>query len=362
MKADLPENEQERLHALDAYAILDTLPEQAYDDIVLLASQIVQTPIALISLIDEERQWFKAKIGLDTSETHRDLAFCAHAIHRPDEPLIVRDATEDSRFADNPLVLQEPNIRFYAGATLTTSDGYALGTLCVIDRVPREPSLEQINALSALSRQVISQLELRRLVDKLQHTTKELETHQDRLKNYQKQLEEANEELSQASSTDSLTGLMNRRAFDHFLDQEYDRAQRYGASMAILLIDVDQFKEYNDTHGHPAGDEALRAVATILAKEIRKSDVVCRYGGEEFAAVLVNADEDTAHILAERVRNAVESADWALRPITVSVGLAALDQTDIERSRLVADADRALYAAKDSGRNCTVSSKNIATA
>ncbi|MBT8147142.1 MAG: SpoIIE family protein phosphatase [Gammaproteobacteria bacterium] len=171
----LPEAETERLEALRAYEVLDTLPEQAYDDITYLAAQICETPIALVSLVDEQRQWFKSKLGLEVSETPRNLAFCAHAILEPESLLIVEDASKDKRFADNPLVTSEPAIRFYAGVPLVTSTGHALGTLCVIDRKARQLSDAQQETLRALSRQVIAHLELRRSVAELRQLVRILE-------------------------------------------------------------------------------------------------------------------------------------------------------------------------------------------
>jgi len=167
MIAPKPANEKQRLEVLRGYEILDTEPEAAFDDLTLLASYVCQTPVALISLIDADRQWFKSKIGVSVVETSRDIAFCASAILQADV-FIVPDASQDERFADNPLVVSEPKIRFYAGATLTTN-GHALGTLCVVDRVPRELSPEQLEALRALSRQVLAQLELRRNLKRLEH-------------------------------------------------------------------------------------------------------------------------------------------------------------------------------------------------
>lgn len=157
----IPPDEPERLAALERYDILDSSPEQAFDDLTLLAAHICQTPIALVTFIDADRQWIKSRVGLEVTQTARDVAFCAHAIATP-ETLIVRDALEDERFAHNPFVLGEPRIRFYAGAPLRVGDGSGLGTLCVIDRVPHDFTLAQQEALEALSRQVVAQLELRR--------------------------------------------------------------------------------------------------------------------------------------------------------------------------------------------------------
>lgn len=162
--APMAQDEVDRLNALARFNILDSAPEQSFDDIVKLASGLCAVPIALVSLIDAERQWFKACVGLTATQTPRDMAFCAHAILSPAEVFEVADASQDPRFADNPLVAGEPGIRFYAGAPIVTAQGHALGTVCVIDRVPRKLEPHQIDGLVALARQTASLLHLRELL------------------------------------------------------------------------------------------------------------------------------------------------------------------------------------------------------
>lgn len=170
-KVPIPRHEKQRVAALDRYRILDTPPEEIFDDITMLAACICQTPIALITLIDPHRQWFKSKVGITLHETRRDISFCAHAILKR-TLFIVEDAAADKRFAWNPVVTADPKIRFYAGAPLITADNHALGTLCVLDYVPRTLSAEQKQALQALSRQVMALLELRRLKNLPGRTTR----------------------------------------------------------------------------------------------------------------------------------------------------------------------------------------------
>lgn len=161
MELPRPSNERKRLKVLWQYEVLDTVPEEMFDDLTELAAAICEAPIALISLVDEDRQWFKSSVGLSVRETSRENSFCAHAICQPDL-FIIADARQDQRFAKNPMVASGPRIRFYAGAPLVTPDGHALGTLCVIDKVARQLSDEQRHALRILARVVMTQLELRR--------------------------------------------------------------------------------------------------------------------------------------------------------------------------------------------------------
>lgn len=195
MNAPLPKNEKKRLRVLWQYDILDTVPEEVFDDLTELAARICEAPIALITLVDEDRQWFKSKVGVTVNETSRDISFCAHAIAQSDL-FIVSDATLDDRFAQNPLVTSDPQIRFYAGAPLVTPDGHALGTLCVIDKVPRELRLEQKQALRVLARHVMTQLELRRRSRELMHIHKECEQIKTDLEKTRIDLSKARRELN----------------------------------------------------------------------------------------------------------------------------------------------------------------------
>ena len=232
MPAPLPTDEIERLRALREYDILDTLPEQEYQDIVQLAALICGTPIALVSLVDADRQWFKAKVGIDASQTPREAAFCAHALLQPDELLMVPDARRDPRFADNPLVTEAPNIHFYAGAPLKTSEGHVLGTLCVVDTKPRNLTQVQQEALFALSRQVISQLDIRVKLNELEQAQKQLRevaAHQDRIK------EEERTRIAREIH-DELGGVMT--GIKSYLSFAIDRAQRAGIAADPHLIDA----------------------------------------------------------------------------------------------------------------------------
>jgi diguanylate cyclase (GGDEF)-like protein len=340
------QDETKRLHAVESLSLLDTPPEADFDEAVRLAASICNTPISLMTIVDRHRQWFKSKIGLDIDETPRDQAFCAHAIGRT-TPLIIRDAHEDERFVENPLVTGNPNIRFYAGMPLHTSDGYSIGTLCVIDTVPRELTPQQESALTVLGRQISTQIELRTR-NKLM---RELLEENQRIR---AELETANQRLLELSLTDTLTRLRNRRAFEDRLAQEITNANLGTSTFSLLLIDIDSFKGFNDEFGHPMGDEILCTVARILVKTCRTVDLVARHGGEEFAILLPNTAGESAMIAAERLRSAVETHPWAHRQVTISAGVATSLLAANRSADIFLAADRALYTAKAAGRNRVV--------
>lgn len=340
-----PHNEAERLTALRRYEILDTPQEAAFDDLVMIASAVCGMPMGSVSLIDADRQWFKARLGLDAPETSRDNAFCAHAILSPDEVMVVADAMEDPRFRDNPLVVSDPGIRFYAGAPLMGMEGLPMGTLCVMDRKPRKLERHQIEALNALSRQVSRLLEMRQNSRALNLQLQDRTWYEDQLHRYQEMLEADNADLVEQTRTDPLTGLANRRAFSAALDAQLHA----GRPCCVAIIDIDHFKVVNDVHGHLVGDRVLAEVAGQLRAASGGHGTIARYGGEEFVWLLPDVATAQAKLQCEYLREAVGYASESLR-VTISIGLAAWDQEEPLAS-LMHRADQALYAAKRNGRD-----------
>ena len=347
-KAPFPENEVKRLDALQKYNILDTLPELSFDDITRLASHISRSPVALISLVDKERQWFKSKIGLDIEETARDISFCSHAILEKDM-LVVPDTLKDERFSDNPLVTGEHKIRFYAGSPLVTANGEALGTLCVIDRKPRNLSEEQMESLRALSRQVMDQLELRKHLD-------EQERHKQELIEYQKILEESNARLEAVSLTDDVSGFQNTRFLHDFLDRYLESGQQVNKELSLVFFDIDNFKQVVDIHGHLLGAKVLREVAQAVHLKLDPQDRIVRYGGDEYVVILPGQGKDAAVIKAEKMREEISCTIFLVDEglsikLTASFGLAAYPNDAGDKRHLLAEADKCLFRSKESGKN-----------
>lgn len=320
--------EQDRLESLYAHQILDTGPDQSFDDLAQFASQLCGVPIALISLVDKERQWFKARVGMDLMQTDRDVSFCGHAICA-DETFVVEDATKDERFHDNPLVTQPDGVRFYAGAKVCDDQGLPMGTLCIIDNQPHEFGIDQQRQLEQLANQAGRQLTLHRMLL----------------------------ELSDASQRDELTGLFNRRgliAHINKVDLASDQVQ------SVVYLDMKRFKPINDTHGHATGDEVLKQIAGRLEQAMDKTACaangttaqLARLGCDEFVICLCTRHDEKwvrdvfANALLRSLDEPFTFNDNAFY-LGASVGIAtSLPGQRLCASEALSNADIAMYQAK----------------
>jgi diguanylate cyclase (GGDEF)-like protein len=375
------DSETERLQALYSLKLLDSPASEAFDAVTRLVAHSLCFPIVLVSLLDADRQWFKSRVGLEASETPRHIAFCWHAVAQR-QPLIVSDALRDARFAENPLVTGVPQIRAYIGIPLFTRGQHAIGTLCGIDRVCREFDAKDIAVMSDYARVLEEFIHGRELAaktaDVLQYAlerersskraeaelllvrdslTEQVAAQTEKLETINVALLESNAKLAADNATDFLTGLPNRRVFSRRADEAAAAHGRYGTRCGLVLLDLDDFKQVNDFHGHDSGDEVLRALGRILLGEVRDAtDVAARLGGEEFA-VLCFGDLDELGLceFAERIRarinqERVVTPKGELR-FTASFGLALTRAGDTEWKSLYGRADAALYEAKAAGKD-----------
>lgn len=337
---ELPKSEVERLNALSQYQILDTAPEASFDDLTHLAAYICQTPIAAIGLTDEHRQWFKSKMGFLSTEELRETTFCADVILQKDL-LIVSDALHDERYVTNRFVRNGAHIRFYAGAPLVNPDGFVLGTLCVLDHVPRTLNEQQKEALRSLARQVVTQLELRRNLEALEENIAERRRSEALLRHN--------------AFHDQLTGLPNRAAFMSRLAGEIEKTkQLQNYLFAVLFVDLDRFKVVNDSLGHIVGDQLLVAIARRLTTCLRPVDMVARLGGDEFAILIDNLSSiRDATDVAERIQAELKvpfhlNGHEIFSSTSVGIALSSIGYT--QPQDLLRDADTAMYRAKLLGR------------
>ena len=268
-KPDIPQDEAVRLKTLRSLNILDTSSEERFDRLTRMAKRMFNVPIALVSMVDENRQWFKSCIGLSVSETSRDISFCGHAI-LGDDIFVIPDATKDERFADNPLVLNEPHIRFYAGCPLRFTDGSKLGTLCIIDQKPRTLSDEDLEAIKDLA-------------------------------------STAERELAaiQLATLDELTNIPNRRGFMMVGQHSLNLCVRQKIPASLVYLDLDNFKPVNDTFGHAEGDNVLTTFASQISALCRDSDLYARMGGDEFVILFINTTNDAAEDIIVRLQQSL---------------------------------------------------------
>lgn len=318
--ATLSQCEVKRLSALERYDILDTSPEEAFDRITRLALKVFRMPMSTISFIDGHRQWLKSRYGVNFSETARCDAICDLAI-RQIEPLVIENAAKDTRVCDHRVVAHAPHIRFYAGAQLWARKDLCVGTLCVMDTKPQDFGREQVAILADLAKFVMTELNLRLL-----------------------------------ANTDSLTGALSRRALKEEAERVTLLALRHGHPLSLITFDLDHFKAINDLHGHHVGDVVLQSCMEACQSVLRKSDILGRTGGEEFAVILPHTDIGSAAEVAEKLRRAIANMSIPVASnsgvkISASFGIAELDRASPDIDELLRRADEALYLSKNAGRN-----------
>ncbi|GGA64109.1 GGDEF domain-containing protein [Neiella marina] len=270
-KPDRPDNEAARLVELRSLDVLDTPNEERFDRVTRMAKRVFDVPIAVVSLVDDDRQWFKSCVGLDASETSRDVSFCGHAI-LDSKVLLVPDALKDERFFDNPLVTGEPGIRFYAGCPLRSVSGGRLGTLCIIDTAPRDFCTEEMETLVDLASMVERELS-----------------------------------AFQLATTDELTGISNRRGFATLAQHSMKMFAREHIPATLVFFDLDHFKEINDTFGHAEGDRALQCFAEAMRENFRESDLFARIGGDEFVVLFTNTRRQVAMAVLKKFADAIKA-------------------------------------------------------
>lgn len=310
----IPADEDIRINTLRSFNILDTSPEERFDRLTRLAKRLFNVLIALVSLVDTDRQWFKSCVGLSASETPRDISFCGHAI-LGDNIFIVPDTLADERFYNNPLVTGGPGIRFYAGCTLTVPNGSKLGTLCLIDTKPRILDEEERILLQDLAHMVEQEIA-----------------------------------AVQMATMDELTMLSNRRGFEALAEHELKACRRMKKPASLLFFDLNDFKKINDTYGHKEGDTVLVTFASLLQKAFRESDVIGRLGGDEFVALLIDSNYATTSECIQRFNKMLDVYNSEARrgyDIHYSVGQIGYDaEQHSSIQRILCDADKAMYANK----------------
>jgi diguanylate cyclase (GGDEF)-like protein len=313
-KPGIPEDEKSRLKTLVSLNILDTFHEERFDRLTRMACKLFDVPIAVVTLVDDKRQWFKSCIGLNVTETARDISFCGHAI-LSDEVLVVPDTEKDVRFADNPLVIGDPHIRFYAGCPIKSLSGSRLGTLAIIDDKARTLSKQDLDVLKDLASMAERELAFIEL-----------------------------------ATIDELTGLSNRRGFMTSARYVINLCDRQEISCSLIFIDLNDFKNINDQFGHAEGDRALVAFSNLLKNNFRNSDVLARLGGDEFVVLLTDTTKNAAETAMRKLQKSIDEYYFKTNygySISYSYGIAGPDfNQHITIEKLLKDADSLMYEHK----------------
>ena len=315
---DIPPDEDARLAELRSLNVLDTIAEERFDRLTRMARRLFGVDVALVSLVDENRQWFKSCAGMELSETPRDISFCGHTI-LGDGAFVIPDALQDERFCDNPMVAGPPHVRFYAGCPLRGPGGRKLGTLCIIDSKPRAFSDEDVEMLVDLALMV-----------------------------------EREFSAIEWATVDELTGLSNRRGFMMLAQHSLQLCTRQNIPAALVFIDLDHLKQVNDQLGHAEGDWVLVTFAQHLMKAFRSSDVVARLGGDEFLVLLTNHSKAAAESAMARLQQALDATNEAEArgyDISFSYGLVGFDpKRHPTIGALISEGDSLMYKTKKARR------------
>ena len=338
MKAPVkPKNEISRLHDLKDLNILDTPINKQFERITRITKALFHVPIVAISLIDQERQWFKSIQGLDVCETSRDVSFCGHTILQ-DEIFIINDAFLDERFKDNPLVTAAPKIRFYAGFPIKSKNGNKIGSLCIIDTIPRSYLAEELEKLKDMAALVEDEL--------LNQKRHELQSN----------LIQKLDESERKNLTDPLTRAWNRLGIEAILFKHLTLCRSQEKYFGLALMDIDNFKHINDTYGHLCGDQVLIEISKFFINSMRDNDSFGRWGGEEFLMILDITKKEDIRLILERLRMKLQ--DTPIRynehhiQVTISAGIILVDPTKNQTmSELINLADKGLYEGKKIGKN-----------
>jgi len=314
-KPDFPSDEKERIADLHSLNILDTASEERFDRLTRMAKRMFNVPIALVSLVDENRQWFKSCFGVDVSETPRDISFCGHTI-LGDDIFLIPNALEDERFADNPLVTDTPNIRFYAGAPLKLSNSRKMGTLCIIDDKPRSFDEEDLTLLKDLAVMVENEIA-----------------------------------AIQCATLDELTKISNRRGFMMLSQKSIAYCKRHKVKATLAYLDLDNFKPINDSFGHKEGDYALTVFSQLMLENIRESDLFARLGGDEFVVLFTNTSKSNAQIAMDEFSKRVDEYNKNSNKdyeVLFSCGLIEFDESKHQNIEdLLHEADEVMYKNKE---------------